>query len=174
MEVAFGVYRLRIYKENVLLNETVIEVFSNVKTGIRCVLYNLPVSVLVFDYFGQSIPGMNVVYRGPDGATRSETTQANGVALFNNVIGGDVQIIAYLTGQENYYEAANLQVDSSTAVQVKMGKYILIGAFLMDINLFVTLVIILVVMVLFVVLEVYRKRKLKTGEARTNKNSNAK
>ena len=174
MEVAFGVYQLRIYKDTVLLNETIIEVFSNIQTDIRCILYNLPVSVLVVDYFGQPIPNMNVVYKGPDGTTRSETTQANGIAMFNNVIGGDIQIIAYPTGLENYYEAVNLQVDSSTAVQVKMGKYILLGVFLIDISMFATLVIILVLMILFLVLELYRRRKLKPAEAKTNTNSNAK
>ena len=174
MEVAFGVYQLRIYKDTVLLNETIIEVFSNIQTDIRCILYNLPVSVLVVDYFGQPIPNMNVVYKGPDGTTRSETTQANGIAMFNNVIGGDIQIIAYPTGLENYYEAVNLQVDSSTAVQVKMGKYILLGVFLIDISMFATLVIILVLVILFLVLELYRRRKLKPAEAKTNTNSNAK
>ena len=174
MEVVFGVYQLRIYKDTVLLNETIIEVFSNIQTDIRCILYNLPVSVLVVDYFGQPIPNMNVVYKGPDGTTRSETTQANGIAMFNNVIGGDIQIIAYPTGLENYYEAVNLQVDSSTAVQVKMGKYILLGVFLIDISMFATLVIILVLVILFLVLELYRRRKLKPAEAKTNTNSNAK
>ena len=174
VEVAFGIYQLRIYKDAVLLNETRIEVFSNIQTDVRCILYNLPVSVLVVDYFGQPIPNMNVVYKGPDGTTRSEATQANGVAVFNNVIGGDAQIIAYQTGQESQYEAVNLRVDSSTAVQVRMGKYILVGPFLIDISVFATLLIILVVIILFLGFEVYRRRKLKPANAKTNTNANVK
>lgn len=172
VEVAFGIYQLRIYKGAVLLNETRVEVFSNIQTGVRCTLYNLPVSVLVVDYFGQPIPSVNVIYKGPDGTTRSETTQANGVVVFSNVIGGDAQIIAYPAGQENNYEAVNLRVDSSAAVQVKLGKYIVIGPLLIDVSMFATMLVILVVIVLFLVFEVYRRRKLKPAEATNSTNIN--
>ena len=174
VEVAFGVYQVRVYTENVLLNETVIEVFSNVETRIRCTLYNLPVSVLVVDYFGQPIPNVNVVYMGPDGTAVSEKTQANGVAVFDKVIGGNVQIAAYPAGQEDYFEAVNLRVDSSTTVHVKMGRHILIGSFLIDIGIFITIILILVAIIPFVVLEVYRRRKLKPVEAKSNQKANAK
>jgi len=174
VEVAFGIYKVRIYKDAVLLNETTIEVFSNVQTNIRCILYNLPVSVLVVDYFGQPIPNVNVVYKGPDGKSLSEITQANGVATFNNVIGGDAQIIAYQTGQESYFEAVNLQVESSTAVQIRMGRFVVIGGFLVDTGVFVTITIILVVVILFVVLELFRRRKGKRAEAKPIPNANAK
>ena len=70
---------------------------------------------------------MNVIYKGPDENSISETTQSNGLAVFDKVIGGEAQIIAYPTGQENYYEAVSLQVTSAAAVQVRMGKYILFG-----------------------------------------------
>jgi hypothetical protein len=129
---------------------------------------------MVVDYFGQRIPNMNVVYRGPDGTTRSETTQADGVAVFDDVIGGDVQIIAYPTGQESFYEAVNLQVSSSTAVQVKLGRHILLGTLLIDISLFITVVIILVVVVLLLVLEVWRRRKLKSSGRKTKANAEVK
>ncbi|HEX9261067.1 MAG TPA: carboxypeptidase-like regulatory domain-containing protein, partial [Candidatus Bathyarchaeia archaeon] len=174
VEVAFGVYQVRVYTENVLLNETVIEVFSNVETPIRCTLYNLPVSVLVVDYFGQPIPNVNVVYMGPDGTALSEKTQANGVAVFDKVIGGNAQIAAYPAGQEDYFEAVNLRVDSSTTVHVKMGRHILIGSFLIDIGIFITIILILVTIILFVVLEVYRRRKLKPVESKSNQKANAK
>ena len=32
LEVTFGKYRLRVYTDNVLLNETIIEVFSDIQT----------------------------------------------------------------------------------------------------------------------------------------------
>ena len=174
LEVALGVYELRVYKDTVLLNESRIEIFRNVQTEIRCVLYNLPVSVLVVDYFGQPIPGMNVLYKGPDGATRSETTKSNGVAIFDNVVGGNAQIIAYPTGQENNYEAINLNVDSSAAVQIKMGRQVAIGPFLIEISAFITMILALVVMILFIVFELYRKRKLEHNKAKTQTNPTVK
>ena len=170
VEVAFGIYQLRVYHGNVLLNETVIEVFSNVQSEILCILYNLPVSVLVVDYFGQPIPNMNVIYKGPDENSISETTQSNGLAVFDKVIGGEAQIIAYPTGQENYYEAVSLQVTSAAAVQVRMGKYILFGTLLLDISNFMTAIVILVVIILFLLFEIYRKRTQKSAKGKTATN----
>ena len=164
LDVAFGKYQVRVYASNILLNETVIEVFSNKQTEIRCILYNLQVSVSVIDYFGQPIPGVNVVFRGPDENAKSKTTESNGIATFNNVIGGDSQIIAYLSGREDFYEAVKLQVTSPTAVQVKMGKYVLLGAFIIETSLFLTLIIVSAVIVLFLSLEVYRRRRLKPAK----------
>lgn len=174
VEIAFGVYHLKVYKGDVLLTETVVEVFNSFQTDIRCVLYNLPVSIMVVDYFGQPIPNMNVVYKGPDLETRTETTQSNGIAFFSAVVGGDAQIVAYPAGHENYYEAVNLQVDSSTAVQVRMGKFILIGALLVDVSMFITLLFLLVVAAMFLIFEVYRRRKLKSTEDKIKPNANLK
>jgi hypothetical protein len=168
VDVALGKYQVRVYASNILLNETVIEVFSDEQTEIRCILYNLQVSVSVVDYFGQPIPGVNVVFRGPDEIAKSKTTESNGIATFNNVIGGDSQIIAYLSGRENFFEAVKLQVTSPTAVQVKMGKYVLLGAFVIETSLFVTLIIVSAVAVLFLSLEVYRRRKLKPAKPETS------
>jgi hypothetical protein len=174
LEVAFGKYELKIYKDNVLLNDTIIEVFEDIQTDIRCVLYKLPVSVLVVDYFGQPIPNMNVIYRGPDGAKLSETTQADGIAKFNGVIGGNAQIIAYPTGQENNFEAVSLRVDSPIAVQVKLGRFILLGGFLMDTGMFATVIIISVVVILLLVLEVVRRKRSKPAKTQVNANAGLK
>ena len=56
LDVTFGQYRTEIYtSSNVLLNTTILSVLSNTDTQIRCVIYNLPVSVKVVDYFGNGI-----------------------------------------------------------------------------------------------------------------------
>jgi len=65
VEVTFGKYRLRVYTDNILLNETVIEVFSDTQREIRCSLYNIQVWVTVVDYFAQPIPNVNVLLNGP-------------------------------------------------------------------------------------------------------------
>ena len=111
---------------NILLNETVIEVFSDTQIDIHCILYNLQVSVKVIDYFGQPIDNVNIMLRGQENLTRSAKTRTDGTATFDNVIGGNVQIIAYLTGKEVSYEAVNLKLESPTAIQIKMGKYVIL------------------------------------------------
>jgi hypothetical protein len=165
VEVTFGKYQLRIYTDNILLNETVVEVFSDTQTEIRCSLYNLQLSVVVVDYFGQPIPNVNVMLRGPEEVTRSATTKTNGTATFSNLIGGNMQIIAYPTGSVDSYEALNLQVEAPTAITINMSKYVLLGPFLIETSLLATLVIILVAVTLFLSIEVYMRKRSKPSKS---------
>ena len=160
VEVTFGKYRLRVYTDNILLNETIIEVFSDTQREIRCSLYNIQVWVTVVDYFAQPIPNVNVQLNGPRG-TLSATTQTDGTATFSNVIGGNMQIIAYPTGMENSYEAVNLRIEEPTAIQIKMAKYILIGPFLIESSVLATCIIIFAVIILFLSIEIYRRKRVK-------------
>ncbi len=161
LEVTFGRYKLRVYTDNILLNETVIEVFSDTQREIRCSLYNIQVWVTVVDYFAQPIPNVNVLLNGPGIGTRSATTQTDGTISFSNVIGGNMQITAYPTGMEHSYEAVNLQIEEPTAIQIKMAKYILIGPFLIESTVLATFIIIFAAIILFLSLEIYRKKRVK-------------
>lgn len=161
MEVTFGKYRLRVYTDNILLNEIIIEVFSDIQREIRCSLYNIQVWVTVVDYFAQPIPNVNVQLNGPGIGTRSATTQTDGTTTFSNVIGGNMQIIAYPTGMENSYEAVNLQIEEPTAIQIKMAKYVLIGPFLIETSVLATCIIIFAVIILFLSIEIYRRKRAK-------------
>jgi len=167
VEVTFGKYRLRVYKDNILLNETVIEVFSDTQSEIRCSLYNIQVSVMVVDYFKQPIPNINVMLHGPGIGTRSATTQTNGITTFSNVIGGNIQIVTYPAGMENSYEAVSLHIEEPTAIQIRMAKYILIGPFLIESSVLATFIIILLAIILFVSIEVYRRKRAKPANSET-------
>jgi hypothetical protein len=161
VEATFGKYRTRVYTGSVLLNETVIEAFTDKQVDIQCVLYNLQVNVQVVDFFGQAIPNANVKFTGADGAVQTGKTQADGTAVFNRVVGGDVQIVAYLNEGDSYYEARNLNVESPITVQIRMGRYIAFGTVIIQTSTFITAIVILVVVVLFLILEVVRRRKTK-------------
>jgi len=166
LEVTFGKYRLRVYTDNnILLNETVIEVFSDTQSEIRCSLYNIQISVTVVDYFEQPIPNVNVMLYGPGIEAQSATTQTDGTTTFSNVIGGKMQIIAYPAWIENSYEAMNLQIEEPTTIQIKMAKYILIGPFLIEASLLATFVIVLLAIILFVSIEVYRRKRAKPANS---------
>jgi hypothetical protein len=165
IEVTFGMYRLRVYGANILLNETSVEVFNDVQSEIRCTLYNIQVSVKVVDYLGQPISNVHVVLHGPSTETLSGTTQAGGTAKFNNVIGGDMQIIAYPAGKENSYEAVNLQVEEPTSIKIIMAKYILLGPFLVETSILAAVIIILAALIIFISIEVYRRKRAKSDKA---------
>jgi hypothetical protein len=160
LQVTFGQYRVEVYtSNNVLLNETVINVLSNAQTPIiHCVLYNLPVSVKVVDYFGNGINNVNVKLSRPTD-TWSNITQGDGTATFSNVIGGNMEIIASLSGNSNSFVAKNLQIDSSTTVRLTMDKYVVLAGALVDTSVLATVIVILLAVLLFAGIEVIRRRK---------------
>lgn len=165
VEVTFGKYRLRVYKDEILLNSTVIEVFSDAQRQIRCSLCNIQVSVMVVDYFNQPIPNMNVVLHGSGIDTRSSMTQANGEATFSGVIGGDMQVIAYPEGAESSYEAVSLRVEEPTTISIRLAKYILLGPFLVESSALATFIVVLLAILLFVSIEVYRRKRGKPANS---------
>ena len=162
LEVTFGKYRLRVYTDNnILLNETVVEVFSDIESEIHCSLYNVKVSVKVVDYFEQPIPDINVILYGSEMEARSATTQSDGTTTFSNVIGGNIQIIAYPNGMESSYEAVNVLIEEPTTVQIQLSKYVRIGPFLIEASMLATFIIVLLSILVFIVVEVYRKKRIE-------------
>ena len=160
VEVTFGKYRLRVYKDEILLNSTSIEVFRDIHREISCSLFNIQVEVMVVDYFAQPIPNMNIVLHRSGLEPWSSTTQTNGEATFSDVVGGDMQIIVYPDGAESNYEAFNVHIQESKEVEIKLNKYILVGPFLVESSALATFIIIFIALLLFVSLEVYRRKEL--------------
>ncbi len=160
-EVTFGTYQLQVYEDNILINETKVEAFGANQQQIICNLYGIQVSVSVVDFFGTPIPNANVTLNGPATERFSAMTQGNGAATFNNVIGGDMQIVAFAQGAQNSYQAVTLTVDKPTSVQIQIDRYIVLGPFLIPVSSFITLIIILVAIVLLATVEIYRRKKGK-------------
>jgi hypothetical protein len=167
VDTTFGRYRTRVYTGSVLLNESVIDAFTDKQVEVQCVLYNLQLTVKVGDYFGQPIAYANVRLVGHDGMPQSEKTHTDGTAIFSKVTGGDVQIVAYLDEGDNYYEARTIHVESPATIQVQMGRYIILGSILIQTSLFATIMIILPVVALFLFWEVYRRKKAKPQKTRS-------
>jgi hypothetical protein len=157
--VTFGMYKLQIYQNNILLNKTTVEAFSNSQYQIRCTLYGIQVTVSVVDYFGQPISNANVTVNGPSSERLSAITPGDGTTTFNNVVGGNLQIVAFARGAESNYQAVALTVDRPTFVQVKMDGYIVLGPFLIQTSALLTLIIVLVAVILLVTVEIYWRRR---------------
>ena len=160
-QVTFGMYRTRIYKDNILINETNIEAFSESQKQIRCTLYGIQVSVSVVDFFGRPIPNANVTLNGPEPERFSAVTQGDGTVTFSNVIGGDMQIVAFASGAQNGYQAVTLTVVQPTSVQIKIDRYIALGSLLIQTSSLIAIAIILVAVILFVAVEIYRRKRVK-------------
>ena len=160
-QVTFGMYRVRIYKDNILINETNIEAFSESQKQIRCTLYGIQVSVSVVDFFGRPIPNANVTLNGPETERFSAVTQGDGTVTFSNVIGGDMQIVAFAPGAQNDYQAVTLTVNQPTSVQIKIDRYIALGSLLIQASSLITIAVILVAVILFAAVEIYRRKRVK-------------
>ena len=128
--VTFGTYKLQVYLNGFLLNETTLNAFSAGQYTIRCTLYGIQVEVSVVDYFGSPISNANVTVNGPSSERYSEMTSGNGIATFSNIVGGNLQIVAFAKGAESSYQAVSLTVDQPTSVQIKMSGYVALGSLL--------------------------------------------
>jgi hypothetical protein len=162
-QTTFGMYRARVYKDNTLINETNVQVFSNSQQQIRCTLFGIQLSVAVVDFFGNPISNANVTLNGPEKI--SEVTQSEGKVTFNNIIGGNMQIIAQVSGTKDAYQAMTLTINQPTSVQIKIDRYIVLGSMLIPASALITMIIILLAIILFAIVEIYRRRRVKLATA---------
>ncbi len=160
-QTTFGTYHAKVYKDNILINQTNVQAFSNSQKQIRCTLYGIQVLVSVVDFFGSPISNANVSLIGPAEEKLTANTQGDGKATFTNVIGGNMQIIASVPSVDNAYQALTLTVNQPTTVQVKIEKYVSFGGMLVSTSTLLTIIIILVAVVLMVLVELLLLRRRK-------------
>ncbi len=163
--VTFGVYRIRVYEGNALINETNVEVFTNTQKQIQCTLYGIQLTVSVVDLFGSPVPNVRVTLNGP--TATSATTGGNGVATFNNIIGGNMQIIAQAPGNPDASQSMTFSVNHPATVQVKIDKYVSLGGMLISASTLITVIVVLVGIILFALVEVLLRRRAKNAVANT-------
>jgi hypothetical protein len=162
LEPTFGIYRIRVYKDDALISQANLKVFNNTNQQMRCTLYDIQLSVSVVDFFGSPIPNANVTLNGA--AKTSAVTQSNGIATFSNIIGGDMQIIAQPQGIQDAAQAVTVNVNEPSTVQIKIDKYISVGGTLVQATTLISVVIVLVAVLMFAMVEFDRHRR-KTKSA---------
>jgi hypothetical protein len=157
LQVTFGQYRVSVYtSDNVLLNETVVNVFDSTNTQLRT-QYNFALTVKVVDYFGNPVSNANVQISKAGATSQSAVTKGDGTAVFNNIAGGSINIVAYPAGNPDAFVATNLQVNSPTTVKLVFDKYIALGGTLISTSMLVAILLIILAVVLLVVVEVFRR-----------------
>jgi len=157
----FGKYNITIYNaEGMKLNETTISIFQNQNISIPCELWGLTLSIKVVDYFGQPISNANVTWQ-LDGLQNSALTKSDGLVTFSNIIGGHLQVTVYLPGQSQPFMNTTSVVDSSKTIEIKLDKYVTLAGFLVEISHLTTAMIIAATVLLVLLIEVYRRKRLK-------------
>jgi hypothetical protein len=165
LRCTLGKYLVQVYTDGVELNETTVNLnITTVNALITCSLYGLSVSVRVSDYFGQPIPKLTVTLQRT-GYNESTISGSNGLATFNNVVGGDLEVAVYSGGQSNQLAVESLYVGSSTTIGITLGNYVELAGMLLGIGQFVTVVILVLCVVFILCLEVYRRTRLKQKKA---------
>jgi hypothetical protein len=164
----FGEYDVQVYDSaGIKLNETIVNLFQNENRTISCSLYGLVFSVEVVDYFGQPISDVNVTLQGQGRETLSAKTEGDGKAIFNNVVGGSLEISVYLAGQTQPTAVQGVAVENSTTTQIKIGKYTVFAGFLVETSQLTIAVIIVLTLVVILSLEIYRMRRLNLKKSET-------
>jgi len=164
----FGKYRIQVFDANrILLNETTIDMFTNQNTTVSCQLYGLTVTIQVVDYFGQGISNINVKLQGEKQQATTRTTQGDGTATFDNIIGGQLQATLYMSGSSDPVEARNFPVQNSTTLQIKLAKYVTLAGMLIETNQFAIIIIIIIAALLVIVMEIRRRMRIKTTKNET-------
>jgi len=75
-----------------------------------------------------------------------------------------MQIIAQAQGMEVASQAITVNVNEPITVQIKMDKYVSFGGMLLRASTLTTIIIILFAVLLFTLVEVYRRRRIKSAK----------
>jgi hypothetical protein len=159
---ALGVYAVAVYDGNGLkLNETSVQLFQDQNVTLICSLYGLTVTVKVTDYFGQGLANVNVTLQRQGVGPLSKSTQGDGTATFNNVVGGEFQIAVYMGNQTDPMAAVEQTIGSSMTVQIKLDRFVSLGGLLVDASQFAIAILTVLTVMLVVVLEICRLRRAR-------------
>lgn len=153
----FGKYSVRIYKDDLLLNETFVTIFNDTNIMVHCKLCNLTISLKILDYFGQLIPVTNVTVLR-DGFQYLPSSKSAGVTEFSNIVGGDLQVTVYLHEQTQPWVVRSFYVDRSTTIEIRMPKYVLLAGLLVETSQLTTALIIVLAVILIFSVEIYRRK----------------
>jgi hypothetical protein len=165
----FGEYRLQILDSNgVVLNETIVNLFTAENVTMRCDLFDITVTVRVLDYFGQGISGMTVKLQGNAQPTLSATTQGEGTATFDNVVGGTMEAAVYMGDSSTPVAAQGFVAETSPInVPIKINKYVVLAGMLVEADVLVTIALVALVVFVLLIVELVRRRRNKTAKNET-------
>ena len=158
--VTFGTYHVTVYKDKIQINETIIEAFNTSQQEIHCTLYGIEVSVRVVDLLGNGIPNANVTLVGQASERFSSLTKGDGTATFSDVVGGNMQILAFAQGSPNNYQAITITVNQPTSVHIKLGQFIALGSFVVLASTLIAIIIVALAIIVLIIVEVYRVKKI--------------
>jgi hypothetical protein len=160
----FGIYFVKVYHHGILLNQTKVDLFDHQNLILKCIYYNLPISIKVVDYFGQPIPNTNVTLERNSVMLSSKLTGADGMAKFTE-IGGMLTIKVYLSDQNQPITALTIFIseerNETNPIEIKIERYVFLAGFFIETAQFAAIVLVAAVIIVILAIEVYRRKRLK-------------
>jgi hypothetical protein len=158
--LTFGKYIIRVYKENILLNETAITLIQNNQPiVIYCGIYNVDLKVVVTDYFGQPIPNaLVIVERKVDSRyveTTRDLTKPDGVVLFDKIIGGDSRISAFVAGK--LVKVQGIYIFGSEEAMLKINGFVVVAGYALEISQLTTMIFLIITLAVFTLALTYKR-----------------
>ena len=160
--LTFGRYKIWAYNEDhtIILNKTVVDLTEDkLFFVVHCKIFNVDLSVIVKDYFGQPISNALVEVEREGVSVSSQKTGSNGTASFYNITGGDSQISVSV--MDTVSETRTLYLDEAKVVVFKLEKFAVVGGFLLEVTQLIAYISLGIVITVFALALIYRRLRLR-------------
>ncbi|MDH5390873.1 MAG: carboxypeptidase-like regulatory domain-containing protein, partial [Candidatus Bathyarchaeota archaeon] len=160
--LTFGRYKVWVYNEDhtIILNKTVVDLTEDqLFFVVHCKIFNVDLSVIVKDYFGQPISNALVEVKRENGSILSPKTVSKGTYSFYNLTGGDCQISVSVMGTVS--ETRTLYLDEAKVVVFKLEKFAVVSGFLLEVTQLIAYVSLGIVITVFALALIYRRLRLR-------------
>jgi hypothetical protein len=160
--LTFGRYKVWVYNEDhtIILNKTVVDLTEDqLFFVVHCKIFNVDLSVIVKDYFGQPISNALVEVKRENGSILSPKTVSKGTYSFYNLTGGDCQISVSVMGTVS--ETRTLYLDEAKVVVFKLEKFAVVSGFLLEVTQLIAYISLGIVIALFALALIYRRFRLR-------------
>jgi hypothetical protein len=143
----------------VVLNETVLDLVEDqLSQKIYCKTYNIDLSLLVIDYFGQPIAHARIDVERDDLRVASPLTGQDGTASLEGIIGGDCRLSVYVLGALS--DTRSLYLDGDRELVFQMSGFAVIGGYTLKSVQFVALISLIAMIATLVATLTFRSRSL--------------
>jgi hypothetical protein len=158
----FGRYKVWVYNDDhtIILNKTVVDLTEDqLFFVVHCKIFNVDLSVIVKDYFGQPISNALVEVKRENGSILSPKTVSKGTYSFYNLTGGDCQISVSVMGTVS--ETRTLYLDEAKVVVFKLEKFAVVSGFLLEVTQLIAYISLGIVITVFALALIYRRFRLR-------------
>jgi len=158
----FGKYKIWVYNQDrtVVLNETVVNLIEDqLFFVVHCKIFNVDLSVVVKDCFGNPISNALVKVERENVDARAQKTESNGKTLFKNITGGEIQISVSVKGK--LCETRSIYLDETRVEVFKLDRYVMVAGYPLEITQFIACISLAILVALFALSLIYRRLRIR-------------